>query len=101
MKILNQNKCMNNIEELKWDTFKKYFDNMKSGGCYEPYEIYHVEGTNKFLETCNYGEKYSIAWYAVHTIDELISYWKNDIINDYESGYVSDEDVAKMGIVLS
>lgn len=101
MKILNQNKCMNNIEELKWDAFKEYFDNMKNGGCYEPYEIYHIAGTNEFLEICKDNDNHTIMWHATHTIDELIDYWKNDIINDYEYGYVSDEDVAKMGIVIS
>ena len=90
---------MNNIEKLKWSTFKEYFTDMQNGGGYEPYRIYHIEDINEFLEMC-VDEEHEATYYAIYTIEELINSWKNDILNDYDLGFISYEDVTKMGIVI-
>lgn len=100
MKIVNKDYCMTNVEDLKWQVFKAYIDNMQGGGCYEPYRVYHIEGSNRFLEICE-DNRHEIVSYATYTIDELINNWKHDILIDYDGGFIERDAVTKMGIVIS
>ena len=99
MRIVNKDYCMTNVEDLKWQVFKAYIDNMQGGGCYEPYRVYHIEGSNRFLEICK-DNSHEIVSCATYTIDELIKNWKSDILTDYDLGFISHEAVTKMGIVI-